>query len=219
MCIWRNTGVSGSWTRTGGGGLTEVGWGCGAERAALGGGDSGWEQMVLSVPLESIMQTLLVSLSSASQIYVSAVDSNIKCSVHWNLCHCLIWGQWNPSAWPGNTAKLTVNVWLLQAFYCSHFRPTPASLATSQSMVMLWFFCLGLAFSFASVFPCVARTQYRGKRLSHQSPQKDSQENWCQFLFYCLPYPAFPKILFRYLVLLKSYCASIEDCDFMAKIF
>ena len=28
------------------------------------------------------MQTLLVSLSSASQIYVSAVDSNIKCSVH-----------------------------------------------------------------------------------------------------------------------------------------
>lgn len=82
MCIWRNTGVSGSWTRTGGGGLTEVGWGCGAERAALGGGDSGWEQMVLSVPLESIMQTLLVSLSSASQIYVSAVDSNIKCSVH-----------------------------------------------------------------------------------------------------------------------------------------
>ena len=29
-----------------------------------------------------VMQTLLVSLSSARQIYVSAVDSNIKCSVH-----------------------------------------------------------------------------------------------------------------------------------------
>lgn len=80
MCIWRSIGISGSWTKTGGGGLTEVGWGYGTERAA------GWWWWWLRADgtqcSSEVMQTLLVSLSSARQIYVSAVDSNIKCSVH-----------------------------------------------------------------------------------------------------------------------------------------
>lgn len=176
--------------------------------------------MVLSVPLESIMQTLLVSLSSASQIYVSAVDSNIKCSVHLKSLSLPNMGTMKSLglAWKHHQTDckcVTVAGVLLQPFQAYTCQP---GYLTVHGHALVLLSRLGILICFC--FPMCSQESIQGKeRLSHQSPQKDSQENWCQFLFYCLPYPAFLKILFRYLVLLKSYCASIEDCDFMAKIF
>lgn len=162
------------------------------------------------------MQTLLVSLSSASQIYVSAVDSNIKCSVHLKFLSLPNMGTMKSLslAWKHRqTDCKCVNVGgiLLQPFQAYTCQP---GYLTVHSHALVFLSKLGILICFC--FPMCNQDSIQGKeRLSHFG---DSRENWCQFLFYCLPYPAFPKILFRYLVLLKSCWASMEDCDFTAKI-